>query len=84
MKEKISTTSETANDGNAPVICRAFVNVYKDADGRFLGDIEYDTWKLAYDGRDVLTTYVETVEIVRHGIQRYEYCRSSGIRITNV
>ena len=47
---------------------RAFVNIYDGADCRFLSDEDYDSYEAAYEGRDALSSYVETVEIVRkHG-----------------
>ncbi len=47
-----------------------FVNVYGDANGRFLGDEDYQSYEAAYEGRG-LSTYVETVEIVRkHDVYR--------------
>lgn len=43
-----------------------FVNVYLDDKGRFLGDHEYETYQEAFSNRDDLSTYVETVEIIRY------------------
>ena len=42
-----------------------FVNIYEDGQGRFIGDTDYDTYQDAFDNRDVLSTYVETVKITR-------------------
>jgi len=42
-----------------------FVNVYQDEKGRYIGDSDYQTWESAYNNRDVLSTYLETVEILR-------------------
>ena len=53
---------------NPVLAARAFVNIYEDTEARFIGDAEYETWEEAYSERDELSTYVETVEIVRrHG-----------------
>lgn len=54
------------NDTLGGVSKRAFVNLYEDEEGRFIGDQEYTSYKSAYENRDDLTTYRETVEIVRH------------------
>lgn len=43
---------------------RTFVNIYQDEEGKFFGK-EYDTYEEAYSNRDILSSYVETVEIVR-------------------
>lgn len=45
---------------------RAFVNIYEDEEGRFISDKEYDSFKSAFENRDDLSIYRETVEIVRH------------------
>lgn len=45
---------------------RYFVNIYKDNIDRFISDIDYNSYKEAYDNRDKLTTYIETVEIKRN------------------
>jgi len=51
------------------VISRAFVNVYNGGDNRFLSDEDYDSYESAFEGRDKLSSYVETVEIIRqHGV----------------
>lgn len=42
-----------------------WVNVYKDDEGRFLGDAEYDTFKSCYENRDKLNSYIETAQILR-------------------
>lgn len=55
-KRKKLATNKTLNK---------FVNVYYDASGRFLGDEDYESYEAAYNSRDQLSTYVETVEIVR-------------------
>ena len=49
-------------------MCRAFVNIYHDEEGKYIGDFEYDSFQEAFDHRDNLRSYVETVEIVRHGV----------------
>ena len=43
-----------------------FVNVYFDEEGKFLGDHEYSKYKYAYEMRDDLDNYVETIQIIRH------------------
>ena len=59
---------EETNGAKPIVMRRAFVNVYGDANGRFLGDEDYESYEAAYEARDQLSTYVETVEVVRqHG-----------------
>lgn len=45
---------------------RAFVNVYEDDDGRFISDEEYSSYDSAFENKDDLSTYRETVEIVRY------------------
>ena len=45
---------------------RAFVNVYSDGIGRFIGDKDYDSYEAAFEGRDQLSGYVETVAIIRN------------------
>jgi len=41
-----------------------FVNIYNDPEGdRFISDEDYDTYDEAFKGRDVLSSYVETVSI---------------------
>lgn len=68
MSTNIEGQSVSPNDAKPVVSRRAFVNIYNDANGRFLGDKDYDTYEAAFGNRDQLTTYVETVEIVRpHG-----------------
>jgi len=44
---------------------RTFVNVYVDEDGRHISDIDHPSYQEAYDERDNLSTYIETVEIIR-------------------
>jgi len=44
---------------------RAFVNIYQDEKGRYISDSEYTTYEQAFENRDALSTYIETVEIVR-------------------
>jgi len=46
----------------------SFANIYQDGEGRFLGDTEYHTHAEALRFRDKLSSYVETVEIVRRGM----------------
>ena len=44
---------------------RAFVNIYKDRYGnRHISDEDYDSYEAAIDGKDDISTFVETVEIV--------------------
>lgn len=45
---------------------RTFVTIYEDERGRFISDSEYPTWQEAYESRDQLSSYRETVEIVRY------------------
>jgi len=53
---------------------RTFVNVYCDDNGRFLGDEDYQSYEAAYNSRDKLSTYIETIEIVRkHGVKDKKY-----------
>jgi hypothetical protein len=63
MKE---LTNQTPADVNPVLPARAFVNIYKDEQGRFISDTEYKSYNSAYENRDQFSTYVETVEIVRH------------------
>lgn len=59
------------NFSKQPFMRRAFVNVYSDAYGRYLGDVDYESYEEAYSARDKLSTYTETIEIVsRHGEQK--------------
>lgn len=44
---------------------RSFINIYEDKQGRFLSGCDYTTYKDAYESRDNLSTYIETVEIIR-------------------
>ena len=45
---------------------RTFVNVYEDDEGRYISDKDSSSYKEAYDGRDNIKAYLETVEIIRH------------------
>lgn len=40
-----------------------FVNVYRDDNGRFLSNDDYDSFESAYKNRDQVRTYLETVQI---------------------
>ncbi len=62
LKEKLQ---HVADDIDAIANRRYFVNIYADANGRFLGDEDYVSYKEAFNNRDQLSTYIETVEIVR-------------------
>jgi len=42
-----------------------FVNIYEDKEGKFIGDTEYDSFERAFENRDNLSSYRETVEICR-------------------
>ena len=73
MKDNLTT--KVSDEAQSPaflvgaVISRAFVNVYNGDDNRFLSDEDYDSYEAAFEGRDKLSSYVETVEIVRqHGV----------------
>ncbi|MCH8067818.1 MAG: hypothetical protein IID16_00895 [Candidatus Marinimicrobia bacterium] len=44
---------------------RVFVNIYEDKKGRFISVCDHTTYKDAYESRDDLSTYIETVEIIR-------------------
>ena len=44
---------------------RVFVNIYEDKQGRFISVCDHTTYKDAYESRDDLSTYIETVEIIR-------------------
>jgi hypothetical protein len=67
--QTVETTTSSSNSINAVLPARAFVNIYEDTEGRYIGDAEWETWEEAYSERDELSTYVETVEIVRkHGV----------------
>ena len=46
-------------------IMNPFVNIYKDDKGRFISDEEYSTWREAFDNKDDISTYSETVQILR-------------------
>lgn len=65
-KKQNSEQAETGNATLGVVSKRAFVNVYEDDEGRFIGDEEYTTYESAFENRDDLSTYRETVEIIRH------------------
>jgi len=43
---------------------RRFINIYEDSEGRFISNTDWSTYKDAYDNRDKLSTYIETVEII--------------------
>lgn len=43
-----------------------FINIYKDENGRFISDEEWSTYKDAFDNRDKLNTYIETVKIIHN------------------
>ena len=64
--EQTSNNQQAGNSSLGGVSKRAFVNVYEDEDGRFIGDEEYISYQSAFENRDDLSTYRETVEIVRH------------------
>ena len=42
-----------------------WVNIYEDIQGRYIGDSEYSSYQEAFDERDELSTYLETVQISR-------------------
>ena len=65
--KKQDLKNETPADAKPVLPARAFVNIYEDEQGKFIGDTEYESYNWAYENRDQLSTYVETVEIVRHG-----------------
>ena len=44
---------------------RVFVNIYEDKKGRFISNADYATYKDAHESRDDLSSYIETVEIIR-------------------
>lgn len=68
MSTNVEGQIVSPNDAKPVVSRRAFVNIYGDANGRFLGDEDYDSYEAAFENRDQLSAYVETVEIVRqHG-----------------
>lgn len=43
---------------------RRFVNIYQDKKGRFISGADYKSYEEAFENRDDLDTYVETVEII--------------------
>lgn len=62
----IEVAEETKSQLGA-VSQRAFVNIYEDEDGeRFISREDYSEFQHAFEMRDEVSTYVETVEIVRH------------------
>jgi len=61
--EQLKDILESLNGLSEP---RIFVNVYKDDSGRYISMADYSSTKEAYDERDNLSTYLETVEIIRH------------------
>lgn len=66
--KKDTLNHQTPADAKPVLAARAFVNIYEDTEGKFIGDAEWETWDEAYSERDDLSSYVETVEIVRrHG-----------------
>lgn len=46
-------------------LSKTFINIYEDEKGKFISNLEYDSYESAFDNRDDLTTYIETVEIIR-------------------
>lgn len=44
---------------------RVFINIYENHKGRFISLKDYATHKGAYENRDDLSSYIETVEIIR-------------------
>lgn len=44
---------------------RYFVNVYTDTFGRFISTEDYESYEDAVSNKDNLSSYLETVEIVR-------------------
>jgi len=61
--EQLKDILESLNGLSDP---RTFVNVYMDEDGRHISDIDHSSHREAYDGVDPISTYLETVEIIRH------------------
>ena len=57
MLKAFAATAPPANDG--------WVNIYEDIQGRYIGDSEYSSYQEAFDERDELYTYLETVQINR-------------------
>lgn len=45
---------------------KQFVNIYADEVGRWISDEHYETYEEAFDNRDVVSTYIETVKITRY------------------
>ena len=64
MKNKTQKLKKL-NDEKSIISHRTFVNVYRDDNGRYLGDEDYSSYESAFTNRDQVSTYVETVEIVR-------------------
>jgi hypothetical protein len=46
-------------------ISERWVNIYEDENGRFLSDQEYPSYKKAFENKDPISTYKETVRIAR-------------------
>ena len=69
MSTEVQNTTSSQHNAKLPVSRRAFVNIYKDRYGnRHISDEDYDSYEAAIDGKDDISTFVETVEIVRqHG-----------------
>jgi hypothetical protein len=44
---------------------RFFINIYADEEGRYISGSDYETYQEAFDSRDELESYIETVEIIR-------------------
>jgi len=49
--------------GSLPQGC--FVNVYEDDDGKYISDKEHRSFEAAFESRDKISTYRETIEIRR-------------------
>ena len=64
MKNKTQKLKKL-NDEKSIISHRTFVNVYRDDNGRYFGDEDYNSYEAAFANRDQVSTYVETVEIVR-------------------
>lgn len=67
MYKDIGTVSSsgTSTISSSQDTKRVFINIYENDKGRFISLKDYTTHKGAYENRDDLSSYIETVEIIR-------------------
>lgn len=62
-------------------IKETWVNLYKDHEGRFLGDTDFGSKELAFENRDQVSTYLCPIRITDQSIS--EECKSERERTLN-